>query len=277
MVTPSPQPRMGFPHLQVNVLQTALMKMDAGWGNRTFLNGFWRIYVNDRHGAGAERAGKTLWFAPDRLYVIPAWMRWETRFRRPLSHYYIHFDLVGLHQSLLEQLFDQVYQFEPSGAWEGCIRQWQQHLRETGDDRLRLLCDAQSVVHQLIPPLLAQLSDAQRLACTGFLAERTPVTPAVDYIQSHLDETLTNAQLARVCHMSRDHFIRTFRKIMQRTPAQFVIDARVKAASERLAFTRESVDAIAEAFGFADRFHFSRVFKSRMGKTPVAYRRHGWS
>jgi len=268
---------MGFPHLQVDVLQTALMEMHAGWGDQTFLNGFWRIYVNDRHGAGASLGRKTTWFVPNRLYVIPAWMRWESRFRRRLSHYYIHFDLVGLHRSLLEKIFDRFYHFDPSGAWKACVEEWCLHLREGPDDRLRLLCDAQSVVHQLIPGLLEQLSESQRLACTGFLARQTAVTPAVDYIQAHLDEPLTNDRLARICHMSRDHFIRMFRKIMQRTPAQFVIDARVKAASERLVFTQETVDEIAAAFGFADRFHFSRVFKTRMGKTPVDYRRRGLS
>jgi len=75
-----------------------------------------------------------------------------------------------------------------------------------------------------------------------------------------------------MCHSSVDHFIRVFKQWTGQTPAQYILDTRVKAAAHELLFTDGSIDSIAEETGFRDRFYFSRVFKRRMGLAPAEYR-----
>jgi len=72
--------------------------------------------------------------------------------------------------------------------------------------------------------------------------------------------------------MSEDHFIRRFRECVGQSPAQYIQEQRVARAAQRLVFTTESIDAIAAATGFANRFYFSRVFTRHMGTSPAAYR-----
>jgi transcriptional regulator GlxA family with amidase domain len=92
-------------------------------------------------------------------------------------------------------------------------------------------------------------------------------------VDDHLAEPLTHADLAGLCHLSGDHFVRRFRDAIGRTPARYVTERRIAAAAQRLVFTRDSIDQIAEATGFGNRFYFSRVFARHMGTPPAAYRK----
>lgn len=70
-----------------------------------------------------------------------------------------------------------------------------------------------------------------------------------------------------------DHFGRVFRAYLGHTPAQYVLERRIAAATQELAFTGASLEQIAERLGFANRFHLTRMFTRRMGVPPAAYRR----
>jgi AraC family transcriptional regulator len=85
-------------------------------------------------------------------------------------------------------------------------------------------------------------------------------------------ETLTLDDIAADCHVSADHLAREFRKQFGVTVGEFVRQRRLDFACEQLAAGRQSLAEIAEAAGFADQSHFTRVFRTRMGVTPGAYR-----
>ncbi len=102
-------------------------------------------------------------------------------------------------------------------------------------------------------------------------AERQ-LRPVLRYIDAHLDEPLENARLAAFVHASESHFIRMFRRVIGCTPARHVQERRVNHAAELLARTSLTIDEIAERCGFANRFHFSRVFAQRRVEPPGRYR-----
>ncbi len=102
-------------------------------------------------------------------------------------------------------------------------------------------------------------------------AERQ-LRPVLRYIDEHLEEPLDNARLAAFVHASESHFIRMFRRVVGCTPARHVQERRVHQAAGLLARTHLTIDEIAERCGFANRFHFSRVFAQRMVEPPGRYR-----
>jgi AraC family transcriptional regulator len=99
------------------------------------------------------------------------------------------------------------------------------------------------------------------------------VRPAIRHIEAHAGDAITNDALAALCGLSPAHFIRVFRDAVGQTPAQYVLERRIATAAQRLIFGDESIDAIAERTGFANRFHFTRAFTKRMGVGPGAYRK----
>ena len=82
----------------------------------------------------------------------------------------------------------------------------------------------------------------------------------------------TLEELARIAHLSRSTFLRRFKSITGGTPAEYVTDLRVSAAKSMLVDTAISISDIAITVGFYDSPHFSRVFKSKTGLSPIAYR-----
>ena len=92
------------------------------------------------------------------------------------------------------------------------------------------------------------------------------------YIDAHLADLLPNSKLAELAHASESHFIRMFRRTLGRTPARHVQERRVSNAAELLVRTSFSIDEIAERCGFANRYHFSRVFAQRMAHPPARFR-----
>ncbi len=98
------------------------------------------------------------------------------------------------------------------------------------------------------------------------------VQPVLDYIEAHLEEPLDNQRLAAVVHASESHFIRLFRRVVGCTPARHVQERRVQRAAGLLTRTSLTIDEVAERCGFANRYHFSRVFAQRMVEPPGRFR-----
>ena len=96
----------------------------------------------------------------------------------------------------------------------------------------------------------------------------------VDYIEDNVVEDLSLKDMAAVAAMSPYHFARAFKAATDASPLQYVITARIERAKVLLKSTRLSISEIAFRVGYGDPGHFNRHFKSRVGTTPGAYRRH---
>ena len=93
------------------------------------------------------------------------------------------------------------------------------------------------------------------------------------WIADNLGRPITNAVLARKSGMTPGALARTFRREIGRTPAQYVLQARVEGARTRLETTAESLDQIAAACGFASAAAMRNGFRRALGVTPAAFRR----
>jgi AraC family transcriptional regulator len=91
-------------------------------------------------------------------------------------------------------------------------------------------------------------------------------------LEAHVAEPHPLADLARAAGLSRYHFLRTFKRVTGVTPHQWLLRARLRAAAERLATTREPVTEIALDVGFADLSNFVRTFRAEFRTSPRRYR-----
>ena len=87
--------------------------------------------------------------------------------------------------------------------------------------------------------------------------------------------TVSVSSLARSYNVSASHFIRSFKKSYQKTPARYRTAHRIQAAKNLLQDTRLSVGIIAELCGYSDALYFARIFKKSEGISPSEYRRKG--
>ena len=79
--------------------------------------------------------------------------------------------------------------------------------------------------------------------------------------------------LAGSVHLSRAHFIRSFRDTFGETPHRYLQRRRVERAMFLLRETDHSVTDICFQVGFGSTGTFSRTFREIVGRSPRAYRR----
>jgi AraC-like DNA-binding protein len=93
-----------------------------------------------------------------------------------------------------------------------------------------------------------------------------------DYLQQHSLRLRTLDQVAQECHIDKAYLCRLFRRYDHQSPYQLLLRLKMNHAAERLQQPGAIVKQIAEETGFADPFHFSRVFKSVLGLSPSEFR-----
>jgi AraC-like DNA-binding protein len=249
------------------------------WTLRNMQDSFWRLYMNASAGAAIELAGEggesraRLELAPHQLYFVPAGLRFHTSTTARIEHFYIHLDVLGIPQAALQALFGEPVQI-PAG--QQLLEDARALAAEVGDGvrpALVTQCRIKALLYGALAAYLANLPAALHARYLQLLQAQAPIQPALQAIETRLDERLSNRQLAELCHLSEDDFIRLFRTSVGQSPLQYIQSQRVRRAAQRLLFSGESIDAIAAATGFGTRAYFSRVFARHLGVAPAAYRR----
>lgn len=95
----------------------------------------------------------------------------------------------------------------------------------------------------------------------------------VEWIEGHLHEELTLADLAEQAALSEFHFARMFRVSMGVTPHAWVSMRRFARACDYLQRTDLPLEQVAAACGFAHASHLIRRFRQGLGVTPDCLRR----
>jgi len=73
--------------------------------------------------------------------------------------------------------------------------------------------------------------------------------------------------------LSESRFFSLYKRIFGISPTLDLINAKITAAKNLLLSTDEKIEAISHALGYDNVTHFIRQFKSRVGKSPSAYRK----
>lgn len=94
----------------------------------------------------------------------------------------------------------------------------------------------------------------------------------IDFIDAHLDETLTLDRLASQAHLSRFHFLRLFQAWTREAPYAFVRRRRLEYGASQLLYSSLSITTVAGACGFDSSDGFTRAFRQHFGLAPLSWR-----
>ncbi|RSK28898.1 response regulator [Bacillus sp. HMF5848] len=102
--------------------------------------------------------------------------------------------------------------------------------------------------------------------------EKHVIDHALQYIHQFYTGDLTLQKVADHVHVSRNYFSIMFKKSMNQTFIDYVIDLRINKAKDLLENTSLKVYEVAESAGFNDVKYFSKLFKRMTGYSPMDYR-----
>ncbi len=128
----------------------------------------------------------------------------------------------------------------------------------------------------LLCSALAQLIVADACCERQHSASPSRVLPhlqdVLDLMKANRTESLSVEQMARVAGLSKEYFIRQFKRTVGTTPGNYFLQMKMRTACDWLVNTDLHIREIAFRLGYEDPFYFSRIFKRLRGISPRQHR-----
>jgi AraC-like DNA-binding protein len=248
------------------------------WNHPELREPFWRLYCNDNDGAQLiPPKGEPLLLQSGRIYILPSGVSCRSLATKEAGHFHVHFDVLGVPHRVIQEFFARPLAVPESEILKAKMRDlWGIH--HTGRDlpeskRLAVELCLTSLVYDALAQVISAFAPPSENLCLHRDLQQEAVQPALDYITHHLAERIAISQLASLCCLSEDYFIRRFRQAMGITPTQYIQKQRVNAAAQYLAFSDATIESIVQQTGFGSRYYFTRIFKRYTGRSPGSYRK----
>jgi AraC-like DNA-binding protein len=120
--------------------------------------------------------------------------------------------------------------------------------------------------------LLASFCFPEKFASAHHTLQKDAVDTSIEYMQQHLDVSLTLEQMASAINLSVSHYSSIFRKKTGYSPVVYFNHLKIQHACQYLQFTTLRVNEISSKVGIEDPYYFSRMFTKIMGISPQEYR-----
>jgi AraC-like DNA-binding protein len=128
-------------------------------------------------------------------------------------------------------------------------------------------------IMQLLEVFAQYLTDfAGRQAIASTAEEPTAVASAKQFVQSHVEESISLAQVVEHVHVSRFYFCKLFKKATGMTLTEYVTRVRVEKAKLLLVDQSLRISEVVFAAGFGSIPRFNYVFRRYAGMAPTEYR-----
>jgi AraC family transcriptional regulator of arabinose operon len=258
--------------LYTRVFSAGYLVVDQWWPETDQLRGFWRLYRNDDAGASLVLADGVFEMPAGRLVLVPPGLAFDIRLAHPLPQLFTIFEFLGWPAEAARDLLPAPLALPTDRVTDALVAALRDELaRGTRLDPV-LAGRVKALVHLAMAGALRSLPEDRARRVLRIHEGQRELLAVLHFIDEHLDEAMSNQKLAEIALSSESRFIRRFREATGRTPARYVQERRLERASQLLVSTDYSIDRIAEASGFANRYYFTRVFTQRMGLPPGRYR-----
>lgn len=103
---------------------------------------------------------------------------------------------------------------------------------------------------------------------------KSVIAPAIMYLDFHVGDSISVAELAKMCLLSETAFRKAFKAYTGMSPAKYRTALKIQKAQSMLQSSTElSVAEVAESLGFYDISHFHKTFTAYVGITPDKFRK----
>lgn len=189
-----------------------------------------------------------------------------------LSFAHVQFSIIG-NLDFLSLLAVPFVTDENTGGAVAALLDALSRVHNGGDFRLHEIVRSKMLGFRLLHAMLAISESGGRPADIRGLERLSGV---LKYMQAHLHEPIGRGELAGQLALSETRFHYVFKEVTGLSPIDYIRRTRLSRAQALLVTTNLPVGEIAARVGYREPYHFSKLFKSRMGMSPLKYRKtHG--
>ncbi|MDL2208287.1 AraC family transcriptional regulator [Parabacteroides sp. OttesenSCG-928-O15] len=262
---------------------------NADWNWKNIHSPFARIHYVKSGTAKIIREDGFSELKKDHLYLTPSYTKHAYECDGMLELYYIHiYEDLGKNISIFDQIdFPAEIEADPLDIQliERLIRinperELQYYDPSSYDNSahvahnmaiqqkspLAFEIESQGIIKQIISRFLARA-----VFKNEHMEER--IRRSLHYIHKNIDKPIEIEQLAEICFLTKDHFIRLFKKEMHCTPGKYINQKKIETAQLRLLLNQEHIKDIAYGLGFDNISYFNRLFYKITGESPGGYKK----
>jgi len=284
---PSDIKQVLFPlHLQIWCCRFWLLSQ---WECNQMTFPYWRLYWNKSNNGEIYFADQVFEMDKNNVYIVPPFTAFNTHIKNHkrmheginvkgyridklideskldgehLLHLFIHFNL-GVP---FDRVLPGIYKLDIDNEQMSRLQRVTEFLKT---ENVNFPLNLNIYLHSVITEHVSHLKE--ELWQTTKIDHR--IIDVIRFIEKEIDKKLSNEILAKSVKMATNSFIRLFNSEMQTSPQNYIKQQKIDRACSLLFHSDLTIDNIAEMLGFADRYHFSKVFKSIVFKSPANYRK----
>lgn len=132
----------------------------------------------------------------------------------------------------------------------------------------------ESIENQLVIQLLRDSLPNKLKNERSKLTDNDYISKAVEYMDQYYNCHITIEEICKSIFISPCHFQRIFKKHMNQTPYNYLMELRINKAKEKLLEENIRIEEISRQCGFVSTAHFSSVFKRIEGLSPTIFRKN---
>lgn len=262
------------------------------WEHKELSFPFWRIYNNVQKGGFMEYNRQVYEMEPGTLYLIAPNTGYSSRlYDHPIpeeeyrltggrisettrkervelikdgaiEHLFIHFTLGYPY----DHVSPGIYMFRMNKHLEDKIKQIRNYLTNN-------VAQFNFTIYLTLQSLICELLFNMGEEKWKYPIRDVRIARIISYIENNINEDFSNESLAELANMATNSFSRLFKEDTGVTLQSFIRKKRIHTACLLLLHSDRSIDEIAEQTGFANRYHFTRIFSQITGNTPAKYRK----
>lgn len=280
---------MNYPidKLHLFTLNVGLACHNGDWNWKNVRSPFARLYLVVQGTARIQLPSGIHDLSPGHLYFIPAFTTHSYICDSPFTHYYLHIYENQEEFSILDEYdFPVEVEAQPHDmelmkrlTYINPFLKLPMSNPDTYDNHQ---CLMDNIRKNVLRPFCDKVESRGIIfiLLSRFLKYATPKTGIADgriqqtlaFIRRNVAGHIDIATLADMACMSKDHYIRTFRKETGETPNAFIMKRRIEAAELMLMTTDAPIKTVANGLGYDDCSYFNKIFKRHTGVTPQQYR-----
>ena len=261
--------------LNIRLFSAGYLSLGKWWPETDILRDFWRLYLHDHDGASLRIERSLYKLARRRIVLVPPGIDFEPVLAGRVDQLFIQFEFVGWPTEAAREVFPSPVTLMRNDLRDRLAAELREEMTSPDGSQLEpvLASRLKALIHLSISAALGEIPEDRAGRFLRIAEGQQELLTVLHYVEEHLDQHLNNAQLAEIARTSESRFIRRFRDATGRTPGRYVQDRRLRRAADWLVSTDRGIEEIALGCGFANRYHFTRVFSQRMGCPPARYRR----
>lgn len=274
---------MNAKEFNLTLLNIAKVVHDSDWNWKNVVSPFARIYMVENGSAHIEMPDGVHLIEPGHLYLVPSFCVHGYRNVGEFTLYYIHiyneYDIFNrftfpfdvkisqLEELLVKRLLAINPKRELSSSNPNHYDNFPTLLKNINKSN-------QNTFNQIL-----ETNDILQILFLRFVSQATEkynvyddrIAKVLRYIHENLYKQIYIDDLASLCCLNKDYFVRLFKKEMKITPMQYVIRKKVERAQLLLVTGSMHIKDIAFLLAFDNLSHFCTCFKKIVGLTPTDF------